>query len=91
MGLTFSGRATLVVLPCSAGKASGGSDDDGGQHIVDDLPSELAKELVAARNANAFDAHVRGPTMPALRRYIGGLYVPAQPAPAACSPTAPMS
>jgi hypothetical protein len=66
--------ATLVVIPCSAGKRTGGLLDRSGPSVLDSLPRELAERLRMARDA------LRGPArvdeslkLPAGQRYARGL------------------
>jgi len=66
---------TLLVIPCSARKRGGGIPGMEGRTLLDDLPSELADGLRAARAMNAGEAGVdESLLLPAFRRYSGTFY-----------------
>lgn len=65
---------TLVVIPCSGRKRSGGTDRSG-PSILDHLPLSLADALQSARAAKAQRANLdETRRLPAWRRYTGHLY-----------------
>jgi hypothetical protein len=73
--LTAGSADTLLVLPCSSRKRSGGTRALEGRTLVEDLPAELADRLRAARARNAAEASVDETLLlPAFRRYAGTLY-----------------
>ncbi len=70
----FDRTVTLIVVPCSKGKARGGSDARS-PGIADELPDELRVELLSARRrvaqpAKLDDSHL----LPAWQRYTGECY-----------------
>jgi hypothetical protein len=70
----FDRTATLILLPCSKGKALGGSADRS-PGIADDLPGKLRAELLAARERVAHVAKLDDSRLlPAWRRYTGECY-----------------
>ena len=69
-----SWASTLLVLPCSAGKQSGGGAA-ADHSLLDHLPGVLADELAAARARNLIGADFDDSSrMAALDRYDGHLY-----------------
>jgi hypothetical protein len=67
--------STLLLLPCSSRKRSGGTRAPEGSSLLADLPTELASRFRAARAANAAEALVDETLLlPAFRRYAGSLY-----------------
>jgi hypothetical protein len=68
-------RQTLILIPCSGSKRSGGSSARGCAPLTDDLPLSLAERLVSARRAVLAKAELDDhQLMPALQRYQGMLY-----------------
>lgn len=69
-------RESLVVIPCSGSKRSGGcSVERTGDSILDLLPSDLADTLRARRACNAPIAQLdESEFLPAVKRYKGRLY-----------------
>jgi len=67
-------RSTLVAIPCSGRKRSGGASQEG-PSILDQLPSDLADKLRADRRTNATAVNLdEARRLPAWRRYTGHLY-----------------
>lgn len=68
-------RQTLILIPCSGSKSSGGTSARGCAPLTDDLPQSLAERLVSARGAVLSKAEFDDrELMPALQRYQGMLY-----------------
>ncbi len=66
---------TLLVIPCSKAKVSGGAAAECGASIIDTLPPALATELQEARRNVAQRIRIdESALMPAWRRYDGSLY-----------------
>ncbi len=71
---------TLIVLPCSGSKASGGVAGTPASSILEDLPPDLSRDLLRAREHVHRGASVdETRRLPAWQRYSGFLYRAASP------------
>jgi hypothetical protein len=68
-------QESLMIVPCSGGKRSGGSATVQGPSTLDVLPSDLGSALRNARNRLAASANLdESLLLPAWRRYTGNFY-----------------
>ena len=66
---------TLLVIPCSKAKQDRTGIGEGGATITDSLPTDLAQELLEARQHVKERIRIDETTLvPAMRRYAGSLY-----------------
>lgn len=73
---------SMVIIPCSGRKLRGGGESAlAGHGVADRLPERLRSDLLDARQRVATLGHVdEYETMPAVERYVGGLYETSSPA-----------
>jgi hypothetical protein len=68
-------QESLLIVPCSGGKRSGGSPTAQGPSTLEVLPSDLGSALRDARNRLAASANLdESVLLPAWRRYTGHFY-----------------